>query len=140
VVVTFTDVSDRKKAEVAMADARDLAEGIVETVHEPLVVLNADLRVISANPSFYRLFQAEPGRTVGKSIWEVGNSQWHNDELKSQLEKIVPENVPLINFKLKMEPSNRRLLLNARRMQLHGHGTETILVAINDTGDAVQAS
>jgi PAS domain-containing protein len=123
-------------------DARDLAEGIFETAHEPLAVLDADLKVLSANPSFYRLFQVEPDKTEGKSILELGDGQWRNEELKGLLEKIMPENRAVTNFEIQMDLANigaKRLLLNARRIQRHGLGAETILLAINDTADGTQA-
>jgi two-component system CheB/CheR fusion protein len=142
VVFMFTDITERKKAEMVIEDARDLAEGIFETAHEPLAVLDADLKVLSANPSFYRLFQVEPDKTEGKSILELGSGQWRNEELKGLLEKIMPENRAVTNFEIQMDLANigaKRLLLNARRIQRHGLGAETILLAINDTADGTQA-
>jgi two-component system CheB/CheR fusion protein len=97
--------------------------------------------VVSANPSYYRLFQAEPDKTEGKSVLELGNGQWRNEELKNLLEKIVPENRAVTNFEIQVDLANigaKRLLVNARRIERHGLGTETILLAINDTADVTQ--
>jgi PAS domain S-box-containing protein len=70
-VLIFRDISDRRQAEQAADDARAYAEGIVETVREPLAVLDASLRVVTANRAFYRTFQVEPPLTEGRFFYEI---------------------------------------------------------------------
>ena len=73
VVVTFTDISEQKIAELVLA-ARNLAEGIVETVGDPLVALDGSLRVVAANTAFYRLFQTVSDATVGQYYYDLGTA------------------------------------------------------------------
>ena len=73
VVVAFVDVSERKRSERAAAGAREYAEKIVETLHEPLLVLNPDLTVRGVNPAFYDHFRVDAGGTIGRKIYDLGN-------------------------------------------------------------------
>ena len=68
--------SESKRAEQKLRETRDYAESIVETVREPLVVLDADLNVISANRSFYEAFKVKPGETEGQFLYDLGNREW----------------------------------------------------------------
>lgn len=68
------------------AEARRYAEAIVDTMRQPVLVLNEDLRVEIANRAFYRVFQAEVAETAGRLIYELGNGQWDIDELRRLLE------------------------------------------------------
>ena len=68
VVLTFTDITQRMQAEAAMKDARELSESIVDTVREPLIVLDGTFKVISASRSFYENFKVAPQDTVGRQL------------------------------------------------------------------------
>ena len=92
------EVTERRRAEGAVQEARDYAESIVETVREPLVVLDADLKVISANHSFYQTFKVAPEGTAGKLIYNLGNSEWNISRLRVLLEEIIPRNTQFQNF------------------------------------------
>ncbi len=119
VVLTFTNISQRVAAEMAVTDARELAEGIVNTVREPLIVLDADLQVVTASRSFYRYFQTREEETVGRPIYQLGNNQWNIPALRELLEHILPENQVMEGFRVEHEfplIGFRRLLLNARRI------------------------
>ena len=70
----------------AVAHGHSLAEAIVDTVREPLVVLDRDLRVIAASRSFYRTFAAEPRSTQGRKLYELGDGQWNIPALRTVLE------------------------------------------------------
>lgn len=59
-------------------DARVHAEGIVSTVREPLIILDKDLRIVTANPAFYRLFQLKPDDVEGRPLYELNGRQWDN--------------------------------------------------------------
>jgi two-component system CheB/CheR fusion protein len=72
VVVTFVDISAQKRTQEALRQAKEYAESIVDTVREGLLVLDTDLRVETANESFYRLFETRPQATEGKLIYEIG--------------------------------------------------------------------
>lgn len=143
VVVTFTDINAVKQAEEKERQqeldvtqiALTYAEGIVETVREPLVVLDADLHVISANQSFYKVFRVDKAETMGRPIYKLGNWQWDIPELKKLLERILPENNFFEDFKVTHNfpgIGKKTMLLNARRITCKGVGTRMILLAIED--------
>ncbi|MBI4698531.1 MAG: PAS domain-containing protein [Nitrospirae bacterium] len=73
VVITFIDITEQKKAQEALQVTKNYAEGIVETVREPLVILDAGLRVMRANRSFYEAFKVSREETEGRLIYEIGN-------------------------------------------------------------------
>src|SRR4029077_16391358 len=92
VVVTFSDITDLKRAEAereqllaAVQQARAYAARIVETVRAPLLILDAELRVQSANRAFYAMFQATPAETEQALLYELGNRQWDTRELRALL-------------------------------------------------------
>jgi two-component system, chemotaxis family, CheB/CheR fusion protein len=135
VVITFVDITEQKRTQVALQDALAYAEGIVETARQPFVVLDADLRVITANTSFYRTFKTTRGDVEKKRIYDLGNSQWNIPALRELLEKILPESTQLENFEVAHdfpEIGRKRMLLNARRIFQHGMQTRMILLAIED--------
>ncbi len=133
VVLTFTDITNRVAAEVAEVTARKLAEGIVDTVREPLIVLNGELKVISASRSFYIDFDTEPKDTVGRQIYELGNHQWDIPKLRELLETILPHNAGFEGYLVEHDFPNIgqcRMLLNARRIVGISNETQMILLAI----------
>lgn len=138
VVIAFVDISDQKNTQEALENALAYAEGIVETAREPLVVLDSDFRVITANPSFYRSFKMSRGDVEKKLIFEIGNRQWDIPALRKLLEKILPENTQLEDFEVSHDFKDlgiNRMLLNARRLFQHGMETPMILLAMeNITG------
>jgi two-component system, chemotaxis family, CheB/CheR fusion protein len=138
VVVTFTDISEQKIAESILA-AKNLAEGIVETVGDPLVALDGNLRVIAANTAFYRLFQTVADATVGQCFYDLGNGQWNIPKLRELLEQILPKNSKVDNFIVDHAFPRiglKKMTINALRIHHEGIGTETILLTIkNITGN-----
>jgi len=74
----------------AIADAWALAQGIVDTVREPVLVLDKDLRVIAASRSFYSAFKVSPADTKGRLLYTLGDGQWDIPKLRVLLEKIIP--------------------------------------------------
>jgi chemotaxis methyl-accepting protein methylase len=136
VVIAFIDITEQKMAQEALQDALIYAEGIVETVREPLIVLDADLRVVTANMSFYQVFKTSRGDVEKKRFFDIGNRQWNIPALRELLEKILPESVLLENFEVACdfpELGHKRMLLNARRIHQQGLQTRLILLAIEDT-------
>ena len=142
VVLVFRDITDRRQLERGIADARAYAENIVATVREPLVVLDAELRVRSASRSFYRTFHGTPEETEGRYLYDLGNGQWDIPRLQTLLEEILPQNGHCDDFEVehKFEHIGRRtMLLNARRIHRPGNHTELILLAIEDITERKQA-
>ena len=75
----------------AVAHGHTLAEAIVDSVREPLVVLDRDLRVIAASRSFYRTFAVEPRNTQGRKLYLLGDGQWNIPALRTVLEDVIPK-------------------------------------------------
>ncbi|MDH4234990.1 MAG: PAS domain-containing protein, partial [Gallionella sp.] len=135
VVLTFTDISQRVAAEAAMQQARELAESIVDTVREPLIVLDAQLQVMSANHSFFRNFRVAPKDTVGRPIYELGDHQWDIPKLRELLETILPRDQSFEGYEVEHDfpvIGRQKLLLNARRITGKAGETQLILLAIED--------
>jgi PAS domain-containing protein len=142
VVISFLDVHERKTAadkieslNQSLQEARDFADATIATLREPLVVLNQDLRVVSANPSFYRTFQVSPGSTEGRLIYELGNRQWDIPGLRELLEKIIPENNFFEDYEVEHRFPDigfRKMLLNARKIAPDKTGRALILLAIEE--------
>jgi PAS domain S-box-containing protein len=129
------EITSRKRAERAVQEAREYAESIVETVREPLVVLDTNLRVISVNHSFCQTFKVTPEDAGGKLIYDLGNRQWNIPKLQLLLEEVIPRDNQFQNFEVEHEfPTigRRTMLLNARQIYSKGIGAQMILLAIED--------
>ena len=129
------DITKYRQAEEAMKEARCYAEGIIDTVREPLIVLDVDLRVISANRAFYEIFQVPPEKTEGHLLYQLGDNQWDIPKLKKRLEVILPEKTALSEFEVEHEfPAigRRTMLLNARKISTAANKPGLILLAIED--------
>ena len=119
VVLTFTNISKRIAAESAMQIARELAENIVETVPDPLLVMDGSLNVISANRAFYHYFQVTAVDTVGRKIYDLGNNQWDIPSLRELLEIILPRDRTVEGYVVEHNFPNighQKIMLNARRI------------------------
>ena len=81
-------------------DAREYAEDIVETVREPLVVLNSELKILTANHSFYETFKVTPEATIGNFIYDVGNRQWDIPKLRVLFEEILPHDTVINGYEV----------------------------------------
>src|SRR5688500_4731646 len=115
-------------------DIQNYAQNIVDTVREPLLILDATLRVRSANRAFYQTFHVSPGETEGRLIYELGNGQWDIPELRTLLEDIVPKSSVFNDFELDHTfpvIGRRVMLLNARKLQAGHHG-ELLVLAMED--------
>jgi formate hydrogenlyase transcriptional activator len=131
-------IAERKRAEETFERVQKYAESIVETIREPLIVLTPDLRVITANHSFYGTFQVTPEETEGRFVYSLGGHAWDIPSLRELLEEIIPQNVYFNDFEVDHEfPAigRRTMLLNARRIYREGQGTDMILLALEDITD-----
>jgi len=123
-------------------EARLFAESIVTTVREPLLVLDAGLRVVSANHAFYRTFQVAPEETAGRFVYELGDRQWDIPELRRLLEEILPQNTQFNDYEVRHNFEHigeRIMLLNARRIYREANKTHLILLAIEDITERKRA-
>src|SRR6187399_629177 len=115
-------------------DIQNYAQNIVDTVREPLLILDATLRVQSANRAFYQTFHVSPAETEGRLIYELGNGQWDIPDLRRLLEDIVPTSSVFDDFELEHTfPAigRRVMLLNARKLAAGQHG-ELLVLAMED--------
>ncbi len=134
VVLTFTDITERIVA-ITEREARNLAQELVATVLEPMLVLDGDLRVVSASQAFYASFQVTPQDTVGQLFYELGSHQWDIPALREALETVLPRDQAFTGFAVAHDFPGigaRKLLLNGRRMVGGVRHTPLILLAIQE--------
>ena len=141
-VLVLLDIDVLKRSEQAAAVAQEFAEDTLETVREPLLVLDHQLHVERANRAFYSHFRSAPAETVGKSIYEVNNHQWDIPSLRELLDKIPAQRTTIEDFFVEHDFDHlgrRTMLLNARLIEDPQHKTEGILLAIEDITDRERA-
>ena len=116
-------------------EASDFAESVINTVHEPLISLDKDLRVVTVSRSFYEFFKVKPEETVGQLIYDLGNKQWNIPKLRELLETILPQKTSFDNYEVEHDFTTigkRIMLLNARQIQQASGKERIILLAIDD--------
>ena len=142
VVVTFSNINNLKiayeeinKLNKDIQLAREYADNIIDTVRESLLILDKDLKVLSANRSFYKIFNTVSENTVGKFIYELENKNWDKPQLRKLLEQIIPKHNFFEDYEIEYNFTNegrKKLLLNARQI-FHGEKeTKLILLAIQN--------
>ncbi|WP_413201278.1 ATP-binding protein, partial [Nostoc piscinale] len=133
-VVVLVDIDAIKSSARQVTAARDYAEAIVATVRESLVVLDTNLRVITANQFFYEKFQVLPAETEQRLIYEIGDGQWNIPQLRSLLEDILPQHSQFQDLEVEhnFEQIGQKVMrLNARKLS-HIHDMPMILLVIED--------
>ena len=128
------DITEQKKAK-QMQRVSEYSESIINTVREPLIVLDQDLRVVAVSRSFYEFFKVKPEETVGKLIYDLGNKQWNIPKLRELLETILPQKTTFDNYEVEHDFATigrRIMLLNARQIQRVLGKERIILLAIED--------
>jgi two-component system CheB/CheR fusion protein len=114
---------------------QEYSESIINTIREPLIALDQDLRVVSVSRSFYETFKAKPEETVGQLIYDLGNKQWDIPRLRELLETILPQQTSFDNYEVEHDFANigrRTMLLNARQIQRVMGKERVILLAMED--------
>ncbi|QKE42225.1 MAG: SAM-dependent methyltransferase [Ferrovum myxofaciens] len=135
VVLTFSDISQLVRTQMAENEARELTIGIFDTIHELLIVLNDELQVVTASRSFYHYFQATEEGTIGRPIYELGQRQWDIPELRGMLENILPKNLAFEGYRVEQDflgIGHRKLVLNARCLVGKSLNKPMILLAIDE--------
>jgi len=125
----------RKRVGKTVPRAEEYSESIMQTVREPLLVLDSDRKVISANRSFYQTFQIKPGEVEGKVLYNLGNRQWDIPKLRKLLEEILPKNTVFLDFEIDHDfktLGRRIMVLNARRIFHETKRMQMVLLAIED--------
>ncbi|MBI9084114.1 MAG: PAS domain S-box protein [Desulfobacterales bacterium] len=138
------DITERKEIEAGLEktrkelvvikkaedEAHEFADNIINTVREPLITLDQDLRVVTASRSFYDFFKVKPEETVGQLIYDLGNKQWDIPKLRELLETILPEKTTFDDYEVEHDFATigrRTMLLNARQIE-RGMGKERIIL------------
>lgn len=123
-----------------LTESRAYTEAIVETARESLLVLTGNLRVKSANESFFKTFKVSKEKTEGNYLYELGNGQWDVPQLRRLLNEILPKNTSVENFEIEHTfpiIGHKVLVLNARKLIQDEGKTELILLAIEDMTESV---
>ncbi len=142
ILIALLDIDSVRRSLDEAREARDFAEAVVDTVREPLLVLNSEFRILKATPSFYATYQVGQTETEGRSFFELGNGQWNIPRLRTLLEDLLPRDKRVEDFDLAHDfPSigHRQVLLNARQVYRKSQGTGTILLAIEDVTERARA-
>jgi len=118
-----------------LVNSRIYAEAIVETIGEPLVILDKDLRIKSANGAFYKYFETTEFDTEGRLIYELGTGQWNNATLRTLLENVLPKKTIVTDFELTAlfpKIGERSMMLNARQVINGKYSEALIMMAFSD--------
>lgn len=110
-------------------------EGIIATVHEPVLILDRNIRIKSANESFCKMFQVKEDDITGVSLYKLGNNQWNIPRLRELLEDIVPKNNHFHDFEVEQTfpvIGPKTMLLNAHRIVQESKNEELIILTIAD--------
>ncbi len=135
ILLAVEDVTEAADHAREFARQRQLAEGIVDTLREPLLVLTDDLQIIAASRAFYLKFRLDAGQAIGTNLTDLGNGQWANAELVRLLNDVVPDHATLEDYEITHDfpqIGERTVLLNARKIFREGNSTKTLLLAIED--------
>ncbi|MCH6232868.1 CheR family methyltransferase [Cognataquiflexum rubidum] len=122
-------------------ESYDYSNAIIATLHEPMIVLDKNLRIKTANKSFFRIFQLKEDQVDGKKLFEMEEKQWNIESLRELLEHIIPKNSSFSNFKITHtfpRIGEKVFLLNASRLIQKSHGDQLILLSFNDITAAMQ--
>jgi two-component system CheB/CheR fusion protein len=135
VVLVFRDITERRKTERALDKALAYADDIIATLREPFLVLDADLRVKTANRAFYESFHVSKEETENRFVYDLGDGQWDIPGLRTLLDEVLSHNRAVHDFEVKHSfPTlgRKTMLLNARPFSSGSKHPELILLAVED--------
>lgn len=134
--------TELQRAEQSNEESRDYLQSIIDTVREPLVILDSDLRVVSVGRAFSELFHLPVEEAVGRQVYELCDRQWNIPSLRQLLEDILPNNTSFDDFEVEHhfdDLGTRTLLLNARQLYRPTNASQLILLAMEDITDRKRA-
>ncbi len=134
VVLTFTDITQRVDV-IALQGALEIADGILNAVREPLLVLDSNLQVVAASLSLYHTFKVQANEVMRRPVYELGNRQWDTPALRTLLKSVFMNAEVFENHLIEHDFSNighRRMLLNARRIPSKIGHAQLILLAMKE--------
>lgn len=135
ILLAIDDITEAADQGRDLGLQRRLAEGIVDTLREPLLVLDGDLQIIAASRAFYLKFKVDAEYAIGRNLIDLGNGQWANAELIRLLKEVVREHSTIESYEITHDfpqIGTRTILLNAREIVQEGNITKTLLLAIED--------
>ncbi len=121
--------------EAKSGSSHNYSDAIMQAMSEPLLVLDAGIRIRVATRSFYAMFKSTPEQTLGRSLYDLGNGQWNIPVLRKLLDELLPANGKFDEFQVEHvfpDIGPRTMLLNARWLNDGGENTKLILLAISD--------
>ncbi len=138
-VLVLLDIDELKHTERLIIAEREHAQAVIRTVAIPLVILNAELKIVSANEAFYRSFEISPKKTDGHSLFAIDQGSWDSPRLRRLLSTIIPQGSVFNNLELtqKFGIGSRSLLLNARVLDETGGRKKEILLGIQDVTEVL---
>jgi len=142
VLMALMDIDVVKQSLEQARQARDYSKAIVETISSPLLVLDRETRVMTANAAFCQAFRMSAEETLGKPIFELGEGQWNIPRLRQLLTDLLLQDARIDNLPVENEfpaVGYRHLLVNARQIHFAGVGTGLVLLAIEDVTTALEA-
>lgn len=134
-VITFVNITEVTLAEKTGREARAYFESIFNTVRHPLLVLDEQLRLVSANRAYYDAFRLRPRQVEGESIFELGSGEWDIPDLRHLLQDVLPEQKNFDGLRVEHDFPRigpRTFLLNARRLERETGLPGMILLAMED--------
>ncbi|MBK1719452.1 chemotaxis protein CheB [Thiocystis violacea] len=137
-VITFVDISSRRRMEEELRVARVLAEGVVDAMRDPLLVLDADLRVISANRAYGRCFRTIQAEVLGRCLYDLGNGQWDTPALRRLLRDLQSQGTGFDDYRMPLDlpgVGSCTMRLNARGLDPVAGKIEVILFAIEGVSE-----
>ncbi len=129
------EIEERKWTEELLRETRLFAETIVESIRDPLLVLDGDLRIVRVNRAFYRMFKLKPASTVNRLLHEIGRGQWDRPELLEKVRRIIPKRESFENFEMTSvfpRSGAKTILINGHLINQKDLQTKLILVTMSD--------
>ena len=123
------------EVDLIIQDRLEYAESIIATVREPLIVLDRELKVVTASKAFYDTFKSKPEETISRFIYDLGNRQWDIPELRKLLDEVLPRHKAVTNFQVEhdfLDIGRRFMFLNAEWIPREAPRPQLILLAIED--------
>jgi two-component system CheB/CheR fusion protein len=134
-VIVYQDIDDRKRHAERLDEARRFADAVVETIREPLLILDAGFRVQRVNRAFYEMFETSASETEDRSLFELGEKQWDIPRLRTLHHEMLHGEIALTGIEVEQvfpAIGRRVMLLNSRRIIEDDASTPLILLAIED--------
>lgn len=126
---------ENRSAQIELRDSLAYAESILDTIRQPMLVLDHSLHVRTASRSFYSTFHTSPEDTLGRFVYDLGNGQWNIPLLRKLLEEVLSIENSFCDFEVVHEfplAGSKVMLLNARKLWREQNNSEHILLAIED--------